>query len=54
MRPDALKGDGVDLKGFKMALEGDEEALVNNGGMLLCDREAINSNAKALKVKECC
>ena len=45
MRPDALKEDGEELKGYRTALEGDEEALINNGGMLVCDREAIKSNA---------
>ena len=41
MGPDKLKGDEDELKGYRMALEGDEEALINNGGMLVYDREAI-------------
>ena len=45
MRPDALKGDGEELKGYRAALDGDEGALINNGGMLLYDRETIKSSA---------
>ena len=37
MRPDALKGDEEELKGYRTAIEGDEEALINNGGMLVYD-----------------
>ena len=45
MRPDALKGEGEELKGYRTALEGDEEALINNGGMLVYDRETIKGSA---------
>ena len=45
MRPDALKGDGEEVKGYRTALEGVEEALITNEDMLVYDREAIKSNA---------
>ena len=45
MRPDVLKGDGEELKGYRTALQGDEEALINNGGMLVYDRNTIKSSA---------
>ena len=45
MRPDALKGGGEELKGYRTALGGDWEALINNGSMLGCDREATKNDA---------
>ena len=33
------------LKGYRTTLKGDEEALITNGGMLVCDREATKGDA---------
>ena len=38
-------GGGGELKGYRTALGGDEEALINNRGMLGCDREVTKSDA---------
>ena len=34
-----------ELKGYRTMLEGNEEALITNGGMLVCDREATKGDA---------
>ena len=34
-----------ELKGYRTTLEGDEEALITNGGMLMCDREGKKGDA---------
>ena len=40
-----LKGGGEELKCYRTALEGDEEALINNGSMLVFNSEAIKGDA---------
>ena len=60
MRPGALKGGGEALKGYWTELEGDQEALNNNGGVVTVDGEALKGDAwrfmgevKAFKTKKC-
>ena len=43
--PDALKGGGEELKCYRTVLEGDEEALINNGSMLVFNSEAMKGDA---------